>query len=96
MQPSTPLKSGNSTDAGIVISSIYQKKSKAMGIRFEWVKDWVSQKYFLVYWEPGTTNGWDYFTKKLPPIISYTGLTPVRPIYDTFFTTVVVIPPLPP
>ena len=47
-QHQTPLKTDNSTAAGIVNSSIRQKKSKAMEIHFYWVKDRVSQKYFLV------------------------------------------------
>ena len=33
-QPQTPLKTDNSTAAGIVLSSIHQKKSKAMDMRF--------------------------------------------------------------
>ena len=45
-QPSTPIKTDNSTAAGIVNSSIRQKKSKAMDMRFYWVKDRVSQKTF--------------------------------------------------
>ena len=66
-QPQTPLKTDNSTAAGIVTSSIRQKKSKAMDMRFHWVKDRVSQKHFLVYWESGRTNRGDYFTKHFPP-----------------------------
>ena len=66
-QPQTPLKTDNSTAAGIVNSSIRQKKSKAMDMRFYWVKDRVSQKHFLVYWESGRTNRGDYFTKHFPP-----------------------------
>ena len=45
-QPSTPIKTDNSTAAGIVKSSIRQKKSKAMDIRFYWVKDRVSKNIF--------------------------------------------------
>ena len=66
-QPRTPLKTDNSTAAGIVTSSIRKKKSKAMDMRFFWVKDRVSQKHFLVYWESGRTNRGDYFTKHFPP-----------------------------
>ena len=49
-QPIPPIKTDNSTAAGIVNSSVRQKKSKSMDMRFYWVKDRVSQKYFLVYW----------------------------------------------
>ena len=65
-QPSTPIKTDNSIAAGIVNSSIRQKKSKAMDMHFYWVKDCVSQKHFLVYWESGLTNKGDYYTKHFP------------------------------
>ena len=65
-QPPTPLKTDNSTAAGIINSSIRQKKSKAMDMRFYWIKDRVSQKHFLVYWEAGLTNKGDYYTKHFP------------------------------
>ena len=65
-QPSTPIKTDNSTAAGIVNSSIRQKKSKAMDMRFYWIKDRVSQKHFLVYWESGLSNKGDYYTKHFP------------------------------
>ena len=65
-QPSTPLKTDNSTASGIINSSIRQKKSKAMDMRFHWIKDRVSQKHFLVYWESGMTNKGDYYTKHFP------------------------------
>ena len=65
-QPSTPIKTDNSTAAGIVNLSILQKKSKAMDMRFYWVKDRVSPKHFLVYWESGLSNKGDYYTKHFP------------------------------
>ena len=65
-QPCTPLKTDNSTAAGIVNSSIRQKKSKAMDMRFHWIKDRVSQKHFLVYWGSGSTIKGDYYTKHFP------------------------------
>ena len=63
----SPLKTDNSTAAGIVTASIQQKKTKAMDMRFYWVKDRVMQRQFLVYWESGKTNRGDYFTKYVPP-----------------------------
>ena len=32
-------------------------------MRFYWIRDRVQQKQFLVYWQPGTSNFGDYFTK---------------------------------
>ena len=42
-----------------------------MDIHFERVKDRVTQKHFLVYWEAGTTNSGDYFTKTSLHHITY-------------------------
>ena len=65
-QPNTSLKTNKSTAAGIINSSIRQKKSKAVDMRFYWIKDRVSQKHFLVFWESGMTNKGDYYTKHFP------------------------------
>ena len=37
--------------------------SKAIDMRFYWVRDRVDQGHFHVYWKPGKTNLADYFTK---------------------------------
>ena len=66
-QPPTPVATDNSTALGIVTSSIKQKRSKAMDMRFHWVQDRVKQNQFLVYWAPGNTNLADYFSKHHPP-----------------------------
>ena len=76
-QPCTPIKTDNSTAAGIVNSSIRQKKSKSMDMRFFWIKDRVTQRHFLVYWGPGSTIKGDYFTKHFPA----SHHTTVRPQY---------------
>ncbi len=65
-QPPTPLQSDNSTATGIVNASIRQRRSKAIDMRFYWVRDRVNQGHFLVYWRPGTENLADYFTKHHP------------------------------
>ena len=65
-QPATPIQVDNLTAHGIVNSNIRQRKSKAINMRFYWVKDRVRQKQYKVYWEPGTNNRADYFTKHHP------------------------------
>lgn len=40
-----------------------QQKSKAMDMRFYWLRDCVQQRQFIIYWRPGTENLADYFTK---------------------------------
>ena len=65
-QPPTPIATDNSTALGIVTSSIKQRRSKAMDMRFHWMQDRVRQNHFLVYWAPGNTNLPDYFSKHHP------------------------------
>jgi hypothetical protein len=62
-QPPTPMQTDNSTAAGLANDTIKQKRSKAIDMRFYWIKDRVSQKQFLVYWRPGPKNLRDYHTK---------------------------------
>jgi hypothetical protein len=65
-QPATPVQTDNTTALGIVNSSIRQRRSKAMDMRFHWVQDRVNQGQFLVYWAPGKNNMADYFSKHHP------------------------------
>ena len=62
-QPPTPIQTDNYTAYGIVNSSIRQRKSKAMDMRFYWVQDKCSQGDFVIFWKPGKDNLADYFTK---------------------------------
>jgi predicted transposase YdaD len=66
-QPPTPLQTDNNTAAGISNSTVKQRRSKAIDMRFYWIRDRVKQGQFLVYWKPGATNRADYFTKHHPP-----------------------------
>jgi hypothetical protein len=65
-QHATPIKTDNSTASGIANNTMKQRKSKAMDMRFYWIRDRVQQKHFIVYWRPGTENLADYFTKHHP------------------------------
>ncbi len=65
-QPPTPIQTDNQVAFGIVNSSIRQRRTKAMDMRFHWVQDRCSQGHFVVYWAPGRSNGADYFTKHHP------------------------------
>jgi hypothetical protein len=67
LHPPTPVQTDNSTAYGIVNSSIRQWRSRAMDMRFYWVRDRVRQNHFLVYWKPDQENLGDYFTKHHPP-----------------------------
>ena len=62
-QDPTPLICDNSCAVGITNRKVKQKRTKAIDMRFHWVRDRVDQKHFIVEWQPGVTNLADYFTK---------------------------------
>jgi hypothetical protein len=65
-QPPTPMQTDNVTAAGIANSTVKQRRSKAVDMRFYWIRDRVRQGQFLIHWKPGTDNYADYFTKHHP------------------------------
>jgi hypothetical protein len=66
-QPPPPIQTDNSTAYGILNNKLNQKRSKAMDMRFYWVRDRIAQKQYRVYWESGSENLADYFTKHHSP-----------------------------
>jgi hypothetical protein len=62
-QPATPLQTDNSCTAGIINDTIKQRCSKAIDMRFYWVRDRVRQGHFQVHWKKGANNLAGYFTK---------------------------------
>ena len=66
-QPRTPIQTDNSTAEGVVNSTIQPKRTKAMDMRFHWLRDREAQGQLRIYWRPGKTNLADYFTKHHPP-----------------------------
>ena len=79
-QPPTPIQVDNTTALGVVKSTIQPKRTKAMDMRFHWLRCRENQKQFRIYWKPGETNYADYVTKHQPTIhhktIRSTYLTP--------------------
>ena len=67
-QPPTPIKTDNTTANGIINGSLKQQRSKAIDMRFYWLRDRVQQGQFKIYWAPGEENWGDYYTKHHPPI----------------------------
>jgi hypothetical protein len=65
-QPPTPMVTDNSAASGIANDSVKQRRSKAMDMRYYWIRDRVRQGQFLVYWRRGSTNRADYYTKHHP------------------------------
>ena len=62
-QPPTPVQVDNSTELGIATGTIKQRKSKAMDMRFYWIRDRRNQEQFNIYWKTVSTNRVDYLTK---------------------------------
>ena len=63
----TPIVTDNSTADGFANDTTKIKHSKAMDMRFYWIKDRVRQGHFKVLWQKGQSNLADYFTKHHPP-----------------------------
>ena len=66
-QPPTPIQTDNTTAVGIATDSIKQKYSKALDMRWYWLKDQIKLKRYDVYFKPGSQNKADYFTKNHSP-----------------------------
>jgi hypothetical protein len=62
-QPPTPIQTDNSTALGVVTNNIQPRRTKAMDMRFHWLRDRTTQRQFKYYWRPGPTNLADYWTK---------------------------------
>jgi hypothetical protein len=48
-QPATPLQTDNSTAEGVVNGKVQPKRTKAMGMRFHWLRDRECQDQFHIY-----------------------------------------------
>ena len=66
-QPATPTQVDNSTADGFANNTIKQKLSKAIDMRFYWIRDRTSQDQFLIYWQHRITILGDYHTKNHSP-----------------------------
>jgi hypothetical protein len=62
-QPPTPMQTDNSTALGVVTSNIWPRQTKAMDMRFHWLRCREAQNQFRFFWRPGKTNLADYCTK---------------------------------
>jgi hypothetical protein len=66
-QPPTPMETDSTTATGYINGTIKQKRTKAMDMRFYWIKDRVKQGKFKIYLGQGFQNLADYFTKHHSP-----------------------------
>ena len=65
-QHATPIQVDNKCAEGIANDTMKQKHTKAMDMRFYWIKDRVRLLQFLIYWRKGLDNLGDYVTKHHP------------------------------
>jgi hypothetical protein len=61
-QPPTPMQVDSTTAEGFAKGTMKQNKSKAMDMRWHWLKCRTRQGQFLVYYQPGKDNLADPFT----------------------------------
>ncbi len=87
-QPPTPIVTDNSTAAGIANDCVKQKRSKAMDMRFYWIRDRVRQGQYLVYWLRGSTNRADYSTNHHHPKhhVAMRPAFPLHPNHDNYYS----------
>jgi hypothetical protein len=63
-QPPTPMQTDNAMAEAVIINGKVQpKQTKAIDMRFHWLRDRECQKQFRIYWRPGKLNYADYWTK---------------------------------
>ena len=65
-QSATPIISDNTTAIGFANNSVRLKRSKAIDMRYHWIRDRVERGEYSVAWGPGADNFADYFTKNHP------------------------------
>ncbi len=65
-QSPTIIMCDRTSTIGIAKDSIKQKRSKAIDMRFHWIRDRVRQAQFTIAYILTSQNLADYFTKHLP------------------------------
>ena len=65
-QPATPLQTDNSMAEAVTNGKVQPKRTKAMDMRFHWLRDRECQEQFRIHWRPGKANYADYWTKHHP------------------------------
>ncbi len=65
-QTTTPLQTDNAMADAVINGKIQPKQTKAMDMRFHWLRDCQCQQQFWIYSQPGKLNYADYWTKHHP------------------------------
>ena len=61
------INTNSATSYGILTGNMLLKRSNAFDMRFHWMRFRIKQNQFCLYWQKGTNNLSDYFTKHFPP-----------------------------
>ena len=64
----TRIRTDNSTSSGLANNNIALKRSKFWDMKLHWLRDKQFDQFFSVFWDKGTNNGADYFTKHHPKV----------------------------
>ena len=64
----TPLRTDNSTSLSFVNKHMQMKKFKCWDMQLHWLCDKPNKNFFGVFWDKGSNNGADYFTKHHPTV----------------------------
>ncbi len=65
-QPPMPLQTDNSMADAVINGKIQPKQTKAMDMRFHWLRDRECQQQFRIYWRPSKMDYANYWTKHHP------------------------------
>ena len=65
-QPPNPLITDSNTAHGLTTGAMIPKRSKAVDMRFHWLKCREAQQQFNIKWKQGTVNKADYPSKHHP------------------------------
>ena len=65
-QPPTSLQTDNAMAEAVTNGKVQPKRTKAMDMRFHWLRDREFQRQFRIYRRPGKLNYADYWTKHHP------------------------------
>ncbi len=65
-QPPMPIQTDNAMADTIINGKVQPKQTKAMDMRFHWLRDRECQQQFRIYWRPGKMNYANYWTNHHP------------------------------
>ena len=66
-QLATKIKTDNKTANSFVHASMRIKRSKSWDMRYHWLRERAIRKILNIFWDKGSNNDADYFTKHHPP-----------------------------